>query len=91
MEENHQSPFLNVNEAGAFVLLKKCTLGIMRWMGTSPNFRKHGGHVHYHIDEDLTAVIRSSFNTSDHTYGARRAWKDVMAEGMFRGLHRVER
>lgn len=23
----------------------------MRWMGTGPIFRKHGGRVYYHIDE----------------------------------------
>ena len=51
MEEKHQNPFLNVNEAGAFLRLKKRTLDNMRWMGTGPNFRKHGGRVYYHIDE----------------------------------------
>jgi hypothetical protein len=51
MEENHQNPFLNVSEAGEFLRLKKRTLDNMRWMGTGPNFRKHGGRVYYHIDE----------------------------------------
>jgi hypothetical protein len=51
MEEIHQNPFLNVKEAGAFLRLKKRTLDNMRWMGTGPNFRKHGGRVYYHIDE----------------------------------------
>ena len=39
----------------------------------------------------MVGVIRTSFHDSDRTYGARRVWKDVMAEGMFCGLHRVER
>ena len=42
-------------------------------------------------NEVLVGVIRTSFHDSDRTYGARRVWKDVMAEGMFCGLHRVER
>jgi putative transposase len=36
-------------------------------------------------------LIRRSFLESDRTYGARRVWKDVLAEGMSCGLHRVER
>jgi putative transposase len=33
-------------------------------------------------DEDLLARIRSSFLGSDRTYGARRVWHDVLADGM---------
>ena len=51
MEDERQSPFLNVREAGAFLRLEKRTLDNMRWMGTGPNFRKHGGRVYYHLDE----------------------------------------
>ena len=51
MDENRQSPFLTVAEASAFLRLKKRTLDNMRWMGTGPNFRKHGGRVYYHFDE----------------------------------------
>jgi putative transposase len=32
-------------------------------------------------DENLTAKIRSSFVNSARTYGARRFWRDVLAEG----------
>ena len=49
--DNQKSPYLNVAEAGAYLRLKKRTLDNMRWMGTGPNFRKHGGRVFYHIDE----------------------------------------
>ena len=51
MTDNQKSPYLNVAEAGAYLRLKKRTLDKMRWMGTGPNFRKHGGRVFYHIDE----------------------------------------
>ena len=71
----------------------------MAWLCKALDVSKSGFHdwlnrtpsKHSRIDEDLTAVIRSSFHDSDRTYGARRVWKDVMAEGMFCGLHRVER
>ena len=42
-------------------------------------------------DEVLLAGIRSSFSGSDRTYGARRVWHDVLAEGLDAGLHRIER
>ena len=51
MERNHQSPYLTVKEAGAYLRLGKRTLDNMRWMGTGPVFRKHGGRVYYHFDE----------------------------------------
>ena len=42
-------------------------------------------------DEELGAKVRASFLASDRTYGARRVWRDVLAEGQFCGLHRVKR
>jgi putative transposase len=42
-------------------------------------------------DEELGAKVRASFLASDRTYGARRIWKDVLAEGVECGLHRIER
>jgi putative transposase len=42
-------------------------------------------------DEGLLAAIRRSFLGSDRTYGARRVWHDVLAEGFACGLHRIER
>jgi putative transposase len=35
--------------------------------------------------------MRQSFTASDRTYGARRIWHDVLAEGFNIGLHRIER
>jgi hypothetical protein len=51
MEQLNQNPFLNVAEAGDFLRFKKRTLDNMRWRGTGPSFRKHGGRIFYHIDE----------------------------------------
>ena len=41
--------------------------------------------------EELAAKVRASFLASDRTYGARRVWYDVLAEGISCGLHRIER
>ena len=42
-------------------------------------------------DELVGALVRASFIRSDRTYGARRVWHDVLAEGASCGLHGVER
>src|SRR5246500_5700070 len=42
-------------------------------------------------DEELGAKVRASFVASERTYGARRVWKDMLAEGLSCGLHRIER
>ena len=42
-------------------------------------------------DEELGAKVRSSFLASDRTYGARRVWHDMLAEGVSCDLHRIER
>jgi putative transposase len=42
-------------------------------------------------DEDVGAKVRASFLGSDRTYGARRVWHDLLAEGVRCGLHRIER
>jgi len=42
-------------------------------------------------DEELGAKARASFLASDRTYGARRVWRDMLAEGASCGLHRIER
>src|SRR5436190_16175572 len=38
-------------------------------------------------DEELGAKVRASFLASDRTYGARRVWRDLLAEGLSCGLH----
>ena len=42
-------------------------------------------------DEELAAKVRTSFLASTRTYGARRVWHDLLAEGVSCGLHRIER
>ena len=42
-------------------------------------------------DDDLAAKVRASFLASDRTYGARRVWHDMIADGIASGLHRIER
>lgn len=42
-------------------------------------------------DEALGKQVKQSFVDSDRTYGARRVWHDVLAQGFDCGLHRIER
>ena len=58
--------------------------GFYAWLTRPPSRRSRR-------DEELTAKVRTSFIGSDRTYGARRVWKDVLADGVSCGLHRIER
>src|SRR5690606_12493390 len=58
--------------------------GFHAWLNRSPSARSRH-------DEVLVTAIDRSFKSSDRTYGARRVWHDVLAEGLSCGLHRVER
>jgi len=58
--------------------------GFHAWLNRSPSARSRQ-------DEVLQVAIGRSFRSSDRTYGARRVWHDVLAEGLNCGLHRVER
>ena len=58
--------------------------GFHAWLSRSPSARACS-------DEVLGAQVKASFIGSDRTYGARRVWHDVLAEGATCGLHRVER
>ena len=42
-------------------------------------------------DEELSAKVKTSFVASDRTYGARRVWHDLLADGVSCGRHRIER
>ena len=42
-------------------------------------------------DAHIGARVKARFLRSDRTYGARRAWHDVLAEGVDCGLHAIER
>jgi putative transposase len=58
--------------------------GFHAWLGRAPSARTRS-------DEVLGAKVRTSFIGSDRTYGARRVWHDMLAEGVCCGLHRIER
>ena len=58
--------------------------GFYAWL-TRPRSR------HSRSDEEPGTKVRASFLASDRTYGARRVWHDLLAEGMSCGLHRIER
>lgn len=58
--------------------------GFHAWLNRSPSARSRHDAV-------LLGVIDRSFKSSDRTYGSRRVWHDVLAEGLSCGLHRVER
>ncbi len=58
--------------------------GFFAWLGRPPSLRAKS-------DEIIGAKVRASFLGSDRTYGARRVWRDVLAEGVACGLHRIER
>lgn len=51
MTEDSETPFLTVKEAATYLRLKKRTLDNMRWMGTGPKFRKHGGRIFYDMGD----------------------------------------
>ena len=58
--------------------------GFYNWL-TRPRSRRSRS------DEELAAKARASFVASDRTYGARRVWHDMLADGISCGLHRIER
>jgi putative transposase len=58
--------------------------GFHAWLSRAPSSRAR-------TDEALGAKVRASFVNSYRTYGARRVWHDLLAEGLSCGLHRVER
>ena len=58
--------------------------GFHAWLTRPPSARATS-------DEALRARVRASFLLSDRTYGARRVWRDMLAEGISCGLHRIER
>ncbi len=58
--------------------------GFYAWLTRPPSDRARS-------DDILAAKVRASFVASDRTYGARRVWHDVLAEGFACGLHRIER
>jgi putative transposase len=58
--------------------------GFHAWLTRAPSKRARD-------DEMIGARVRASHVGSYRTYGARRVWHDLLAEGISCGLHRVER
>lgn len=58
--------------------------GFHAWLNRSPCARSRS-------DETVGQQVKASFLASDRTYGARRVWRDVLADGVECGLHRIER
>jgi putative transposase len=58
--------------------------GFHAWLNRVPSARSRS-------DEALSQSVKASFVASDRTYGARRVWHDILAEGFACGLHRIER
>lgn len=52
------SPFLNTKQAAFYIGLSHRTLEKMRPKNRGPAYRRHGGHILYHID-DLDAWSRA--------------------------------
>jgi len=58
--------------------------GFHAWLVRAPSARARS-------DIEGGRKVRASFTLSDRTYGARRVWHDVLADGVDCGLHRIER
>ncbi len=58
--------------------------GFHAWLNRSPSARSRS-------DEAVGQQVKASFIASDRTYGARRVWRDLLADGVDCGLHRIER
>ena len=58
--------------------------GFHAWLTRQPSQRARD-------DKAILSKAHTSFVASDRTYGARRVWRDVLAEGVSCGLHRIER
>jgi putative transposase len=58
--------------------------GFHAWLNRAPSVRSQS-------DDVLGAQVKASFVGSARTYGARRVWRDLLADGAGCGLHRIER
>jgi putative transposase len=71
----------------------------LSWLCSALGVSRSGFHAwltrrpspHAVEDEQIAHRVCASFLASDRTYGARRVWHDVLAEGIHCGLHRIER
>lgn len=51
--ERGDFPFLTITEAAQLLRVNRRTLDNLRWKGTGPRFRRHGGRIIYHRSELL--------------------------------------
>ena len=58
--------------------------GFYAWRTRSPSARARA-------NDQLLTRVRASFLAIDRTYGARRVWHDLLADGVSCGRHRIER
>ena len=58
--------------------------GFYAWRTRAPSARARA-------NDQLLTRVRASFLASDRTYGARRVWHDLLADGVSCGRHRIER
>jgi len=59
-------PFLTTQEAARYLKLRPNTLEKMRVYGGGPQYRKHGRHVRYHINDLIAwSDMRKKDSTSD--------------------------
>lgn len=58
--------------------------GFSAWRTRSPSARVRA-------NDQLLSRVRASFLASDRTYGARRVWHALLADGVSCGRHRIER
>ncbi|NNM74237.1 IS3 family transposase [Enterovirga aerilata] len=80
-------------------IAKHRTVWPVAWMCSVLNVSRSGFHAwltrlpsgRSRDDDAILTKVRTSFVGSDRTYGARRVWHDVLAEGVMCGLHRIER
>jgi putative transposase len=64
------------------------------WLCEALDVSRSGFHAWLHrarADEDPDGKGGASLVGSARTYGARRVWRDVLAEGVSCGLHKIER
>src|SRR3954453_20261101 len=57
--------------------------GLHAWLKRAPSARSRS-------DEALSQRVKASFVASERTYGARRVWHDMPAEGFAWVLHRMD-
>jgi putative transposase len=58
--------------------------GFHAWLNRTSSARSRS-------DEAVSQQVKASFLASGRTYGARRVWHDLLADGVACGLHRIER